>query len=178
MAKIYTKGGDKGETSLFDGKRVGKDDPLVETYGTVDVLNSTIGVVRSVHGGDGKLGALLHQLQNELMLLGADLGSGKPVAERITEGHVTAWEQIIDELTAEMPPLVSFILPGGHIVAAHLHQARTFCRRAERLAVYASREREIDPVILKYLNRLADALFVLARYANYVAGVEDEIWQP
>jgi len=178
MVKIYTKSGDGGETSLFGGQRVGKDDPLVDAYGTVDELNSTIGVVRSLHNKDDKLADALKKLQGELMLLSADLASGQPEAAHICAKHVSHWEHVIDELTAELPPLASLILPGGCPIAAQLHVARTVCRRAERLAVHASKQRDVDPVILRYLNRLADALFVLARYANHVYGVADETWNP
>ncbi|MBN2082712.1 cob(I)yrinic acid a,c-diamide adenosyltransferase [bacterium] len=177
MTKIYTKTGDTGETGLFSGERVSKADPLVDAYGTVDELNSTLGVVRSLHRRDDKLATILRQLQTELLSLGADMGSGEPVATRTTDKQVEQYEAWIDELTAEMPPLRNFILPAGHPVTAHLHQARTICRRAERLAIRARDYRAVDSVVVRTLNRLADLLFTLARYANHVYGVEDEVWK-
>jgi len=177
MVKIYTKTGDKGGTSLFSGERVSKADPLVDTYGTVDELNSVLGVVRSLHVWKDRLDEILSLLQHELLNLGADFASGKPQAERIKAENIERLESIIDELQNQLPELTGFILPGGHPVAAHLHVARTTCRRAERLGVFAKDEKEIDPVLLQYLNRLADLLFVLARYANQVYEYEDVHWE-
>jgi cob(I)alamin adenosyltransferase len=176
MTKIYTKGGDKGQTGLFSGERVSKSHPLVNTYGTVDELNAVLGVARSLHQHSDRLSEILAILQRELFDLGADLASGKPQPERISEVRVERLESYIDELTAGLPELRNFILPTGHPVAAHLHQARTVCRRAERLAVAAQPEASFDLVLIRYLNRLADLLFVLAREANRVYGVEEERW--
>lgn len=177
MTKIYTKTGDRGETGLFSGERVSKADPLVEAYGTVDELNCVLGIARSLHQPDDGLAKLLRELQAELLNLGADLGSGHMTAQRIGERQVQHQETMIDELTAELPALKGFILPGGHPVAAQLHHARTICRRAERLLVRAQKQRPIDPLLMRYLNRLSDLLFTMARYANQVHQVPEELWQ-
>jgi cob(I)alamin adenosyltransferase len=177
MVKIYTKGGDRGQTSLFSGDRVSKGNLLVHAYGTVDELNCVLGVVRSMHRRPDRLAEILYHLQNLLFLAGADLASGKPKAERITESQVEEMEQFIDELTAGLSPLESFILPAGHPVAAHLHQARTVCRRAERCTVQAMEKIQVDYVLVRFLNRLADLLFVMAREANRVHGEREEQWQ-
>lgn len=173
MVKIYTKTGDAGTTSLYSGERVSKADPLVDTYGTVDELNSVLGVAASLHEGQDRLAELLAALQRELYALAADLAKGTPGTERISDDSITNLEGIIDELESQLAPLTEFIMPGGHPVAAHLHQARTVCRRAERLGIAARDAKGIEPVLLKYMNRLADLLFVMARYANHVHGVED-----
>lgn len=179
MTKIYTKGGDKGQTGLFDGTRVSKAHPLVNAYGTVDELNSHLGLARALHSREDKLGGMLASIQNELLMAGADLASGDPgQAKRINDGQVTQFEAWIDELTAEMAPLANFILPAGHPAAAALHICRTVCRRAERLIVATGGETAIDPVVVRYFNRLADLLFVLARYANHVHGTEEVVWKP
>jgi len=177
MTKIYTKTGDRGETGLFSGERVSKADPLVDAYGTVDELNSVVGVARSLHQDSDRLGQLLTALQSELLNLGADLGSGHMTAQRIGEAQIDNQEHVIDELTAQLPSLTGFILPGGHPVAAQLHHARTICRRAERLLVNALRQRPIDPLLMRYLNRLSDLLFTMARFANHVHGTAEEPWQ-
>lgn len=178
MTKIYTKGGDKGETGLFSGQRVSKNDPLVHAYGTVDELNSVLGIARSLHTQSDRLAQILHHLQNELFELGADMASGKTGAGRIKDEHIVRLEAWIDELTSGLPPLTNFILPTGHPVAAALHLARTVCRRAERQSVAAleSTRGIFDMVIIRYINRLADLIFVLAREANRVYGLEDEKW--
>jgi len=177
MTKIYTKTGDRGETGLFSGERVSKADPLVEAYGTVDELNSVLGIARGLHEPDDRLAQVLRELQAELLHLGADLGSGHMKAQRINERQIQHQEALIDELTAELPALKGFILPSGHPVAAHLHHSRTVCRRAERLLVRAQKERPIDPLLMRYLNRLSDLLFTLARYANQVHNSAEELWQ-
>lgn len=177
MVKIYTKTGDQGETGLFSGERVSKADPLVDSYGTVDEMNSVLGVARSLHDRDDKLAKILKSLQIELLDLGADLGSGHLKAQHTDEQRIAHQEALIDELTAELTPLTGFILPGGHPVAAALHHARTICRRAERLVVRAREDRPIDSTIMRYLNRLSDLLFTLARYANHVHGTSDELWK-
>jgi cob(I)alamin adenosyltransferase len=176
MTKIYTKTGDRGETGLFSGERVSKSDPLVEAYGTVDELNSVLGIARGLHQPADRLAQLLRELQAELLNLGADLGSGHMTAQRIGEERITHQEKLIDELTAELPVLKGFILPGGHPVAAQLHHARTICRRAERLLVHARKHRPIDPLLMRYLNRLSDLLFTMARYANHVHSAAEELW--
>lgn len=177
MTKIYTKTGDRGETGLFSGERISKADPLVEAYGTVDELNSVLGVARGLHEPDDRLAQLLRELQEELLRLGADLGSGHMTAQRISEQQITNQEALIDDLTAELPVLKGFILPSGHPAAAQLHHARTICRRAERLLVHAQKQRPIDPLLMRYLNRLSDLLFTLARYANQLHGAAEELWQ-
>jgi cob(I)alamin adenosyltransferase len=249
--KIYTKGGDKGQTGLFSGERVSKNDPLINALGTVDELNSVLGVARAFiaqewnlnpafdeieeaiaelipslnspdiatlalattdermraialrFGGDWNdlvdfvsLDEWLHTIQLELFELGAELASGQPGAGRITDAQIERFERWIDELTAGLPPLKNFILPTGHPVAAHLHQARTVSRRAERMIVAAwdATKHEVgqgagpvqdseqvtatrfDPVVIRYMNRLNDLLFVLAREGNRVFGVADEEW--
>lgn len=176
MVKIYTKTGDKGETGLFSGARVSKSHPLVHAYGTVDELNTMLGQARSLHAVDDRLGAMLRLIQHELFSVGADMAAGKPGPGRITEAQVSRLEEYIDELTAGLPELRNFILPTGHPVAAALHHARTVCRRAERLAVGVIGEAGFDPVVIRYLNRLADLLFVLAREANRIYEIEDELW--
>lgn len=177
--KIYTKGGDKGQTSLFSGQRVGKDDPLVNAYGTVDELNSNIGLARALHAADDKLGAILATLQPQLFELGATLAAGKPgLPPRVADEDVRQMETWIDELQAGLEPLTTFIMPTGHPAAAALHVARTVCRRAERLVVSESASGMFDYVAVRYLNRLADLLFVLAREANRAHGVADIKWLP
>lgn len=176
MVKIYTKTGDEGQTGLFSGERVSKDHPLVNTYGTVDEMNSAIGVARALHNRDDRLGAILCLLQSELFNLGADFASGQPQPQRIGERHIERLEEYIDDLTVALPKLRAFILPTGHPVAAQLHLARTVCRRAERLAVAAQPLAGFDYVLVRYLNRLADLLFVLAREANRVYHVAEEPW--
>ena len=167
--KIYTTTGDHGETSLYGGRRVLKDSLRIESYGTVDELNSALGVARAwkpVPDVDGILG----RIQNKLFVLGADLAT--PVdkkgagVERIREEDVTDLERMIDTLDSQLRPLSSFILPGGSHLAAQLHLARTICRRAERLVVRLSREEKIESTCIVFLNRLSDLLFVLARYTN------------
>ena len=177
MVKIYTKGGDKGQTSLFDGTRVSKASELVSAYGTVDELNTVLGLARAFHTAQDKLGEMLSQLQYDLLNLGATLASGKPDSPRVGEADILRMEGWIDELTAEMPVLRNFILPTGHPAAAHLHQARTVCRRAERLCVAIAGEGQFDYVVVRFLNRLSDLLFVLARFANHVHGVDDTVWK-
>ena len=175
--KIYTKGGDKGQTSLFSGDRVSKADVLVDAYGTVDELNSILGIARSLHQMDDSLSERLKQVQNELFEAGADFASGSATASRISDRHIETYESWIDEYTAELPLLRQFILPSGHPAAAQLQLARAVCRRAERRAVEALAAERIDPVLVRFLNRLADLLFILARYANHLHGVAEEPWQ-
>lgn len=167
--KIYTKTGDTGTTSLFGGKRVPKDDLRIEAYGTVDELNSVLGVVRSLKPHK-KIDEIVKLIQNQLFAVGAELatpnGGNDSYIPRIEVSHVTELEKIIDELQEKLKPLKVFILPGGSVVAAHLHLARTVCRRAERAIVRLSRNEKISKHVIIYLNRLSDLLFVLARYSN------------
>lgn len=175
--KIYTKTGDDGTTGLFGGGRVTKDALRIEAYGTVDELNAVIGIVRSAKPPKA-LDAILHRIQNELFNLGADLATPYDVSNsyipRMQAVHVEKLEHSIDAVDAQLPELTNFILPGGAPVAAYLHLARNVCRRAERLTVSLSKNENIGPLVITYLNRLSDLLFVLARWANQLAG-EDEI---
>jgi cob(I)alamin adenosyltransferase len=178
--KIYTKTGDDGTTGLFGGARVRKTDARVEAYGGVDELNSTLGV--ALAGGAGDLADVLLGLQRELFVLGADLATPKgqeaSYLPRLAPQHVAALERLIDDHDARLPELKSFILPGGCTLAAHLHHARTVCRRAERATVALAALEDIGPVPVQFLNRLADLLFVLARRANHAAGVTETEWAP
>jgi len=179
--KIYTKTGDQGETSLLGGKRVGKDARRIETYGTVDELNSHIGLILAVDTG-GLLKEYLRNIQEDLFVLGADLATPAGVTAktgvRMTPAGAERIERMIDAMEKELKPLDSFVLPGGSVLGASIHVARTVCRRAERLVVALSREEEIgrEPVI--FLNRLSDFLFVLARFANKRLGAEEIPWHP
>ncbi|MFH0989128.1 MAG: cob(I)yrinic acid a,c-diamide adenosyltransferase [bacterium] len=179
--KIYTKTGDQGETSLFGGDRVGKDVLRIETYGTVDELNSMIGVARSFKP-PSELETILQLLQNDLFVLGSDLATpldeDRAQVPRINKQHIVELESIIDRIDGQLAPLKAFILPGGSAVAAHLHTARTVCRRAERLTVRLMKEVKIGDAALVYLNRLSDLLFVLARYANKLDSTNETIWNP
>lgn len=175
--KIYTKTGDSGETSLFGGTRVRKDDSRIEAYGTVDELNSFIGVARAVWPSSS-FDAQLHAVQSDLFDIGAHLAS--PGTSRFAgpdASRVAALEQGIDAMESELAPLKSFILPGGSLAAAHLHVARTVCRRAERLVVALRDGDDATRASITYLNRLSDFLFVAARFANHSHGVADVPWQ-
>jgi cob(I)alamin adenosyltransferase len=177
--KIYTTTGDQGETSLFGGRRVPKDALRIEAYGTVDELNSALGVARSLQPA-AEIDEILGRLQNELFVLGAELATPAEkqngAIERIQPGNVSAIEVFIDSVESHLQPLSSFILPGGSPVAAQLHLARTICRRAERFVVKLSREEHIEPMCGVYLNRVSDLLFVLARRANQIAHVHETPW--
>jgi cob(I)alamin adenosyltransferase len=176
--KIYTKTGDSGETGLWGGLRVGKDSLRVHAYGTVDECNAALGIARA-SGMPATLDALLNEVQNQLFVVGADLATPGEAATipRVSGVEVTFLEQQIDLLEAGLEPLKQFILPGGTAAAAHLHLARTVCRRAERWVVSLAREETLNPHVGVYLNRLSDFLFVAARAANTRAGVEDVPWQ-
>ncbi|HWF43440.1 MAG TPA: cob(I)yrinic acid a,c-diamide adenosyltransferase [Candidatus Kapabacteria bacterium] len=178
--KIYTKTGDDGTTGLFGGGRVPKDSARIEAYGTVDELNSTIGLAAAESSAQW-LNELLQHIEQSLFVMGADLATPLDARSnysipRIDETDVKMLEQAIDEHEAKLPPLKRFILPGGSRLAAHLHHARTVCRRAERLLVHLAREQEIGSSDIIYLNRLSDLLFVLARRANQLASVPDIEW--
>jgi cob(I)alamin adenosyltransferase len=180
ITKVYTRTGDDGTTSLGTGDRLPKDALRIETFGTVDELNSIIGSVLVLELSP-PLPASLVTIQNELFHLGSDLcvpeadKAAMPVP-RIEEKHVIALEELMDSLSAELPPLENFVLPGGSPGASGLHVARAVCRRAERLAVSLSREEPVGPLVIRYLNRLSDALFVMARYENKRRGVPDVTW--
>ena len=182
LTRIYTRGGDKGDTSLGDGSRVPKDDLRVDAYGTVDEANGTIGLVR-LHCADlPDLDSMLGRIQNDLFDLGADLcvpgGSHKDEgALRVVQSQIDRLETEIDAMNDKLSPLQSFILPGGTAAAAHLHLARTVVRRAERLLCALAREETVNPLAIAYLNRLSDHLFVAARHANK-DGADDVLWVP
>lgn len=176
--KIYTKTGDEGETGLWGGLRVSKDTIRVHAYGTVDECNAAIGVARSAQM-PARIDALLETVQNQLFVVGADLATPGEAANipRVHNDDVMVLEHAIDELEGTLDPLTQFILPGGHASAAHLHLARTICRRAERYVVSLAREEACNVVIGVYLNRLSDFLFVAARAANHLSNVADVPWQ-
>jgi cob(I)alamin adenosyltransferase len=180
LTRIYTRGGDKGETSLGDGGRVPKHDLRVAAYGTVDEANSVVGLAR-LHT-KGEADAMLGRIQNDLFDLGADLCT--PESEnpkypplRMTQPQIDRLEHEIDAMNAKMKPLDSFILPGGTPAAAHLHLARTVARRAERLMTELATHEQINPLTIAYINRLSDHLFVLARHLND-DGAKDVLWVP
>jgi len=176
--KIYTKTGDKGETSLHGGKRVRKDSLRIVTYGTVDELNSHLGVVRSFNTVK-KIDVLLHDVQRDLFTLGADLATPATSGPaRISQIEISRLEKDIDTFERELPELKHFILPGGNRTASMLHVARTICRRAERLAVRLSHRESLSSEPQIYLNRLSDFLFILARYSNMLGDSPEEEWIP
>jgi cob(I)alamin adenosyltransferase len=178
--KIYTRTGDDGTTGLLGPGRVRKNDPRVEAYGSVDELNATLGVARALDTAQW-LSPDLGTIQARLFSLGAELAATAmtPLAglERIGEADVTALEGIIDRLEKDLPPLRNFILPAGHVLAAQLHLARTVCRRAERRVVALAESSTVEPRLVHYLNRLADLLFVMARWCNWKAGVGETEWR-
>ena len=180
LTRIYTRAGDGGETSLGDGSRVPKLDCRIGAFGTVDELNAALGVVLTAAGLEEHLRAPLGRIQNDLFDVGADLSVPFGVTDRlrVEQAAVDRLEQLCDELNAELPMLTSFILPGGTEAAARLHVARTTCRRAERDALAANEENEINPLVLAYLNRLSDFLFIAARSANADAGRDEPLWKP
>jgi cob(I)alamin adenosyltransferase len=182
VVKIYTKRGDKGETSLGGGQRVRKDTLRVQVYGTVDELNSQIGVALAT-GLCEQLMTALTAIQSELFDVGSDLcfleeDKTKYSMPQTELAHVTRLEKLIDEMSAELEPLKNFILPGGSLGSAQLHVARTVCRRAEREATTLANEEAIGEHVLAYLNRLSDTLFVMARYENMQQGVAEPQWRP
>jgi cob(I)alamin adenosyltransferase len=179
LTKIYTRGGDAGETSLGDGSRVSKLDPRIAAYGAVDEVNAALGAVLA-SGCPAELRDVLGRVQNELFDLGADLSVPLARAERlrVTQEQVDRLEQDCDRFNADLPELRSFVLPGGSDAAARLHVARTVCRRAEREALAAASEHDLSPLALVYLNRLSDLLFILSRAANTADGHEEPLWRP
>ncbi len=182
--KIYTKTGDSGYTGLFGGDRVPKHALRIEAYGTVDEANSLLGLARIHAAPDANLADLeriLHKIQSELFVLGADLATPLPSkanVPRIQEAHISSVENEIDQFQSELPELKHFVLPGGSLTAAALHVARTVCRRAERVTTALREKEEINPETAVYLNRLSDLLFVLARWANIKEGVDERTWRP
>ena len=180
ITKVYTRTGDDGTTALGGGQRVPKDAVRIAAYGTVDELSSQIGVALAVGVVEG-LAAPLARIQNELFHLGSDLcvleeDKARMPVPVVEERHVVALEALMDRLSEELPPLANFILPGGAPSAAQLHVARTVCRRAERLLVTLAREEPIGAWAVRYLNRLSDALFVMARFENLRRGVPEPLW--
>ena len=179
LTRIYTRGGDAGQTSLGDGSRVSKLDARIEAFGAVDELNACVGVVLA---GDvsAAIRPVLERVQNELFDVGADLSvpGGVEGRLRVDQVQVDGLEADCDRFNAELPALKSFILPGGTGAAAGLHVARTICRRAERETIRAGAEHELGPLTAVYLNRLSDLLFILARTANALAGADEPLWKP
>jgi cob(I)alamin adenosyltransferase len=174
ITKVYTKTGDKGETSLVGGQRVGKDSPRVDAYGDVDEVNSLLGFVRS-HLQDAEIDRILAIIQNRLFIVGADLASPMDVqAPRIGPDDSLWLEETIDRYNRQIPPLKEFVLPGGAPAGALLHLARTVARRAERKVVRVAKKEPINGELIVYLNRLSDLLFVLARVVNQRAGVVEQ----
>jgi cob(I)alamin adenosyltransferase len=182
--RVYTKTGDKGQTSLIGGDRVSKAAPRIECYGTVDEVNATLGLVRtaleSSAARDGLL-AIIERVQNELFNLGAELATADPdrraKAPHIEPRHIAALEADIDRLNDDLPDLKSFVLPGGGLTSSYFHLARTVCRRAERLVVAVSGAGEdVSNEAITYLNRLSDALFVFGRWAAHQEGAAEPLW--
>lgn len=184
MSRIYTRTGDSGETGLFGGGRVRKDNLRVEAYGTVDELNAVLGVTRAALSRESELveiDVFVSRVQHQLFNLGAELATPQPDAHGtnlVADRDVEWLEQAIDAWDGQLPPLRTFILPGGSPAAGHLHWARTVCRRAERLLVALASNEPIRVELLRYVNRLSDALFVAARAANQQMGVADVTWDP
>jgi cob(I)alamin adenosyltransferase len=179
LTRIYTRGGDAGETSLGDGSRVPKLDERIDAFGTVDELNSLLGVVLAGDVPDS-FRPWLERVQNDLFDVGADLSVPVEVEGRlrVEQAWIDELERLCDELNADLPELRSFVLPGGTETAALLHVARATCRRAERAALAADREHGVNPLTLVYLNRLSDLLFIAARAANAAAGRDEPLWRP
>jgi cob(I)alamin adenosyltransferase len=186
--KVYTKKGDKGETSLAYGKKIGKDHPRVRAYGTVDELNSLVGIVRCFNQEKpesvrrDKLETILQAIQQRLFDIGSILATDPKSAPKsmpaVSEKNVTWLEDVIDAMNEELKPLNSFVLPGGSHVNAFLHQCRTVCRRAERDIVSLSRDEEIEPNLIAYINRLSDALFVFSRWTASTMNEKEFLWEP
>jgi cob(I)alamin adenosyltransferase len=183
--KVYTKGGDAGQTSLIGGERVSKANPRIDAYGTLDELNAVMGLVRTALDGSptrDHLAPIVHRIQNELFNLGAELACGdaetRAKLPRVEARHVEALERDIDALNDQLAPLRSFVLPGGGWVSSYLHLARTVCRRAERLIVALAESEEVETVAIIYLNRLSDALFVFGRWAVAKDGQPEPLWTP
>lgn len=180
--KIYTRTGDKGETGLLGGARVAKDDARIEAYGTVDELNSHVGMLRDLAAPHHV--ARLIAIQETLFSIGSHLASSSEEERNrfkvpaIDERMIAALEIAMDEMDRDLEPMRSFILPGGHIAASQAHICRTVCRRAERRVVQLSGSTELDPILVRYLNRLSDYFFMLARHLSMLHGVADTPWQP
>ncbi len=189
ISKVYTKGGDKGETSLAGGGRIGKDHIRVEAYGTIDELNSILGLVRHFNLQEpkssqrDKFEQILGTLQNWLFDLGSQLATDPEFSKKkkklaVKESYLTWLEAVIDAMNEELQPLPSFVLPGGGIVASHLHQARTVCRRAERRIITLSKEHDLGEWPVPFVNRLSDALFVFCRWTALWMEEKELLWVP
>jgi cob(I)alamin adenosyltransferase len=187
--RVYTRRGDQGETSLACGQRVPKDSPRIEAYGTVDELNSFLGAARvtarqlaATEARLSPLAAILLRVQHELFNLGSILATlpedVHPQQARVTDAEVAQLESEIDRMNEDLPPLGSFVLPGGSRLNAELHICRTVCRRAERATVALGRVESVPPEAVRYLNRLSDALFVFGRWASHVTGAPETLWEP
>ena len=188
ITKVYTRTGDKGETALVGGKRVPKDSPRIDAYGTIDELNSIVGLARvfneeKLNAGDAHrfLDLALRQIQDELFDLGSELATPDDFSYdgmyRVSEREVKKIEELIDECQKELGPLKSFVLPGGGKIGAYLHQCRTVCRRAEREILRLSRAEPLSEWPLKYVNRLSDLFFVLSRWISKQTGEQEYLWQ-
>lgn len=188
ITKVYTRTGDDGETSLVGGKRVPKDSPRIDAYGTIDELNSAVGLARvfneeNLEAGEGHrfLDEVLCRLQDQLFDIGSELATPSDVFQpgmyRVGDSEIDRIENLIDRCQKDLEPLQSFILPGGGRIGAYLHQCRTVCRRAEREILRLSRNDEINPCLLKYVNRLSDLFFVLSRWIAKQTGEPEYLWQ-
>jgi cob(I)alamin adenosyltransferase len=188
ITRVYTRTGDKGETALVGGRRVPKDSPRIEAYGTIDELNAVIGLARAFNAeqrsrgtAHRRLDEVLRRIQNELFDLGSELATPADAAYegmfRVSQQEVTALERLMDECQKDLPPLRSFVLPGGGRVGGFLHQARTVCRRAERHVLALSRVEPVGEWALAYVNRLSDLLFVLSRWAGKHLGETEYLWE-
>ena len=179
--KIYTKTGDKGTTSLFGGKRVSKSDLRIDSYGTIDELNAFVGLLRDQEVNQKRKASLI-EIQDRLFTIGSILatepGNTKVKIPTLQEGDVVVVEQQIDEMETKLPPMKFFVLPGGHASISYGHVARTVCRRAERLVIALDQQEKVDELVIKYLNRLSDYLFVLCRVMAQELGVEETPWRP
>lgn len=179
--KIYTKTGDTGTTALFGGKRVSKADLRIETYGTVDELNSYLGLVRDQPVNQNRK-SILVEIQDRLFTIGSILatepGNTKVKVPALSQEDVTLLEKEIDSMDAQLPPMKSFVLPGGHQSVSFCHVARTVCRRTERLVIALDATEKTDPLVVQYLNRLSDYLFVLSRKMSAELGTEETPWKP
>lgn len=187
--RVYTRGGDRGETGLAGGQRIPKDARRIEAYGTVDELNSFIGMARDTAEGltpqypaMAELDTILKRVQHELFNAGSILATlpedVHPRQARVTDAEIAQLETEIDRMNDGLPPLRSFVLPGGCRLNAELHVCRTVCRRAERVCVTLAREEPLDGAIARYLNRLSDALFVWSRWVSHTLGVQEILWEP
>jgi cob(I)alamin adenosyltransferase len=187
--RVYTRGGDRGDTGLAGGQRLPKDAPRIESYGQVDELNAFVGAARATvedlagsHPALAPLGPILLRVQHELFNLGSILATlpedVRPRQARVTAAEVARLEAEMDAMNADLPPLRSFVLPGGSRLNAELHVCRTVCRRAERACVALTRSENVPPEAVRYLNRLSDALFVWSRWASRVTGSPETLWEP